>query len=48
MEYLGRGDLSTYILTGLEEIEAREIVENVTQGLRVMHYEGFTHRDIKP
>ncbi|MCJ1403823.1 hypothetical protein MMC11_007046 [Xylographa trunciseda] len=48
MEYLGRGDLSKYIIMGLDEIEAREVMENITHGLRVMHQEGFTHRDIKP
>ena len=48
MEYFGRGDLTTYIERGLSEIEAKEIVEDVTRGLQVMHTEGFTHRDIKP
>ena len=48
MEYLGRGDLSHYIEQGLEDSEAREIAENILNGLRVMHFEGFTHRDIKP
>ena len=48
MEYMGRGDLATYVPAGLEESEAKEVAENLLNGLLAMHQEGFTHRDIKP
>ena len=48
MEYLGHGDLSRYASTDLLETEIKEIAENILQGLKAMHEEGFTHRDIKP
>jgi serine/threonine protein kinase len=48
MEYLSRGDLSHYIGPNLHKIDAKEITRNVLQGLKVMHEEGFAHRDIKP
>ena len=48
MEYLSHGDLSGYATTGLQEIEMKEITDNVLRGLEIMHGEGFAHRDIKP
>jgi serine/threonine protein kinase len=48
MEYLRHGDLSKYAGTELQEMEIKEIADNVLRGLQVMHEEGFTHRDIKP
>ena len=48
MEYMGNGDLSTYVEAGLEESEAKEVADNLLKGLSAMHQEGFTHRDIKP
>jgi hypothetical protein len=48
MEYLGNGDLSVYASTGLQEVEIKEITIDVLEGLKAMHKEGFTHRDIKP
>jgi serine/threonine protein kinase len=48
MEYPGHGDLSNYTATELLETDIKEIAENFLHGLKVMHEEGFTHRDIKP
>jgi len=48
MEYLPYGALSKYTTSALLEISIKEIAEDTLQGLKVMHKEGFTHRDIKP
>jgi serine/threonine protein kinase len=48
MEYLRHGDLSNYATTELLETEIIEITDNILRGLKAMHEEGFTHRDIKP
>jgi serine/threonine protein kinase len=48
MEFLRHGDLSNYATAELQEMDIREITDNVLRGLKVMHEEGFTHRDIKP
>ncbi|KAB5536635.1 kinase-like domain-containing protein, partial [Coniochaeta sp. 2T2.1] len=50
MEYLSKGDLQTYIINNplLSEDECCEIAYQVFKGLRIMHREGFAHRDVKP
>ncbi|KAK0722599.1 kinase-like domain-containing protein [Lasiosphaeria miniovina] len=50
MEYLAKGDLETYLQGSppLPEDECRHVISQVTKGLKLMHKEGFAHRDIKP
>lgn len=48
MEYLALGDLSQYIITAISEEETKQIASDLLQGLKIMHAEGFTHRDLKP
>ncbi|MCJ1266066.1 Ankyrin-2 [Lobaria immixta] len=48
MEYLALGDLSQYIFTAISEEETKQIASDLLQGLKIMHAEGFTHRDLKP
>ncbi|MCJ1325555.1 hypothetical protein MMC10_002218 [Thelotrema lepadinum] len=50
MEYCQLGDLEDYICTNgqLQESEAQEIIGQVTEGLWIMHGEGFAHRDLNP
>lgn len=51
MEYVPLGDLEKNVVaqTGkISEIEARDIVEQILSGLKIMHEEDFAHRDLKP
>ncbi len=47
-EYIGRGDLSRYISTGLQELEIKQITVDLLEAMHVLHEKGFAHRDIKP
>lgn len=48
MEYLKLGDLHRCVLEPLPEDEASLIIFQVAEGLKTMHSNGFTHRDLKP
>lgn len=51
LEYLPLGDLRGYLSTKggrVPQTEAQQIVSQLLDGLRFMHEEGFTHRDLKP
>ncbi|VUC37622.1 unnamed protein product [Clonostachys rosea] len=48
MEYMEHGDLQRHLSHPLPELEARQIVGQVLEGLRFMHDNGFVHRDLKP
>jgi serine/threonine protein kinase len=58
MEYMPLGDLEQHlqeianspIHTGplLSEEEVQEISRQILEGLKIMHAEGFAHRDLKP
>jgi serine/threonine protein kinase len=48
MEYLENGDLDRYIPVISTEDEVRQITTDLLDGLRIMHGEGFAHRDLKP
>lgn len=50
MEYLQGGDLKGYIKNfgAFKESEARNIAEQILQGIFILHENNFLHRDIKP
>lgn len=50
MEYFPLGDLNDHLATSpqLPEIEAREVVFQLLEGLNFLHENGFAHRDLKP
>lgn len=49
MEYMKHGDLNSLILKDyLTEIHAKTITIQVLEGLKIMHENGFCHRDLKP
>ena len=50
MEYLPEGDLTKHIstLAPLPQETVKKMTKQILKGLRVMHQEGITHRDIKP
>jgi len=48
MEYLQEGDLTKYIGKPLPQETVKTISMQILEGLKVMHQEGITHRDIKP
>jgi serine/threonine protein kinase len=58
MEFMPLGDLeqniqqieksSTHTGPSLPEEEAQEITRQILEGLKIMHAEGFAHRDLKP
>lgn len=58
MEYMPLGDLEqnlqeienspTHDGPPLSEEEVQEITRQILEGLKIMHAEGFAHRDLKP
>jgi serine/threonine protein kinase len=58
MEYMPLGDLeqnlremekyATYSRPLLPEEDVQEITHQILEGLKIMHTEGFSHRDLKP
>jgi serine/threonine protein kinase len=48
MEYFQRGTLDLYIKDTLTEDDSRSIAQQLFDGVRIMHEENFTHRDLKP
>lgn len=48
LEYFPHGTLDKYISIDLQEVDARIIALQLLEGLKLMHEEGFTHRDLKP
>ncbi|KAK1855278.1 calcium/calmodulin-dependent protein kinase type 1B [Colletotrichum chrysophilum] len=48
MEYLPHGDLQRYLSEPIPEEEAKVITRQLAEGLRHMHQNDFTHRDLKP
>lgn len=48
MEYFPLGTLDKFIDEDLKEEDARVIAAQLLEGLKIMHGEGFTHRDLKP
>ncbi|TQW10191.1 protein kinase [Cordyceps javanica] len=48
MEYLEHGDLQRHLTRPLPEHEAKLITSQILEGLKLMHENGFTHRDLKP
>jgi serine/threonine protein kinase len=48
MEYLQLGDLEGHLKTSLSQIEARQITQQLLEGLEFMHNNNFAHRDLKP
>ena len=48
MEYLDEGDLSKHIGMPLPRETVQNISKQILEGLRVMHQQGITHRDLKP
>lgn len=47
MEYLELGDLQRHLTKPLPELQARLITTQVLEGIRLMHDNGFVHRDLK-
>jgi hypothetical protein len=48
MEYFPYGDLDKYITEDITENDVIQITTNLLEGLKIMHAEGFAHRDLKP
>lgn len=50
MEYLGLGDLGTYMeeQPPIAEEECRAIILQISQGANYLHDNGVAHRDMKP
>lgn len=48
MEYFPSGTLDLYMTTDLREVDAQSISLQLLEGLKIIHEEGFTHRDLKP
>jgi serine/threonine protein kinase len=57
MEYMRGGDLEASLLDlensttngpAILEDDIKEITSQILEGLKIMHAEGFAHRDLKP
>lgn len=48
MEYFHSGDLERYINERLPYIQIQIIIVHLVHGLRIMHRNHFTRRDLKP
>jgi len=50
MEYVPIGDMSETFVNGYRwnTIDTKVVINQLLQGLAVMHTEGITHRDLKP
>ena len=57
MEYMRGGDLEANLLDlesltehgpAILEEDIKEITSQILEGLKIMHAEGFAHRDLKP
>jgi serine/threonine protein kinase len=57
MEYICNGDLEACLLDleslttnglAIPEKDIKEITSQILEGLKIMHAEGFAHRDLKP
>jgi serine/threonine protein kinase len=57
MEYMPGGDLEANLLDlesstengpAIPEEDIKEITSQILEGLKIMHAEGFAHRDLKP
>ncbi|KAI9874609.1 MAG: hypothetical protein M1830_009566 [Pleopsidium flavum] len=48
MEYFTHGDLHACMTAKLTEYDAKIITAQLLEGLKIMHENGFTHRDLKP
>ena len=57
MEYMRGGDLEANLLDleslteselAIPEKDIKEITSQILEGLKIMHAEGFAHRDLKP
>jgi serine/threonine protein kinase len=57
MEYMRGGDLEANLLDlesstengpAIPEEDVKDITSQILEGLKIMHAEGFAHRDLKP
>jgi calcium/calmodulin-dependent protein kinase I len=48
MEYFELGDLESHLKTPFSHTEARQIIQQLLEGLGFMHDNNFAHRDLKP